>query len=257
VLDQLYSPQFGNFRDLLVALPRRHRESERRYPVLYLQDGQNLFDPVTSFAGDWGLGPTLARAAEEGHPAIVVAIPNMGVRRRYEYSPFRDIRYGGGGADRYIEFLATTVKPLVDREFPTLPEPRHTAIGGSSMGGLLSLYALYRRSDIFGAAAVLSPSLWFADGAIFEYIRRSPRPQGRLHLDIGTAEGAHALSDVRRLRAILEGAGFREGHDLSVLEDEGAQHHESAWGRRLALALPFLLGAPHEGPSAGVSHVEP
>ncbi|MEP6573986.1 MAG: alpha/beta hydrolase-fold protein [Gemmatimonadota bacterium] len=257
-LEQLYSPQFGNFRDLLVAAPAGARQGRLRYPVLYLQDGQNLFDPRTSYAGDWGLGPALAHAVDAGIGLIVVGIPNMGPRRRFEYSPVRDIRHGGGGADRYLDFLTGTVKPIVDEAFPTIPGADHTIIGGSSMGGLLSLYGFYSRNDAFGACASLSPALWFADGEVFEYIRRTPRPRGRLHVDIGTAEGTRALSDVRRMRVLLEEAGFHEGEDLSFVEDEGAPHNEVAWGRRLALTLPFLLGAKPETSrlQAGVSHVE-
>ena len=128
-----------------MALPASAARSERRYPVVYMHDGQNLFDPTTSYAGHWELAATLAYHALEGLEAIVVGIPNMGRRRRYEYSPFHDPLHGGGGGDRYLRFLCETLKPRIDAAFPTLRDPPSTAVAGSSLGGLISLYALFRR----------------------------------------------------------------------------------------------------------------
>src|SRR6266545_3726756 len=123
------SRELRTTRDLVVALPPSYASGGRRYPVLYMQDGQNLFDPATSHAGDWGLPAALDALADQGLEAIVVGIPNAGRRRSYEYSPFRDtIHGGGGGGDRYLAFLVQAVKPLVDRSFRTLPERAHTVI---------------------------------------------------------------------------------------------------------------------------------
>lgn len=243
VYPDILSPQLRNYRDLLVALPRSYREGDERYPVIYLQDGQNLFDPVTSFAGDWGLVETLNRLPADQPQPILVGIPNMGRRRRYEYSPFRDIIHGGGGGDRYLAFLVETVKPLVDASFRTRPERPHTVIAGSSLGGLISLYGLFRYADVFGAASVQSPALWFADGAVLRFVEEmAGLAVGRVHLDIGTDEGEEALLDVRALRNLLLASGHRLGHDLSYIEEQGADHDEAAWGRRFRKALPFLLG---------------
>jgi len=231
-------------RDLLVALPPDYDQAERRYPVVYLQDGQNLFDPATSFARDWGLVETLNRRAREGYQAIVVGIPNRGRRRRAEYSPFRDLLHGGGGGDRYLRFVVEAVKPLVDASFRTLAGRAHTVIGGSSLGGLISLYAVYRHAGIFGAASVQSPALWFARRAMLRFVAREPRPPGsRIHLDVGSEEGAETLEQARELHGLLVRAGYAEGSDLSYLEEAGAGHDEAAWGRRFGDALPFLLGS--------------
>jgi predicted alpha/beta superfamily hydrolase len=209
-----------------------------------MQDGQNLFDPATSFAEDWGLVPTLNSLPPSAGAPIVVGIPNMGGRRRYEYSPFRDIIHGGGGGDRYLAFLVETVKPLVDASFRTRPERAHTVIAGSSLGGLISLYGLYRYADVFAAAGVQSPALWFANGTILRFIQQmASAAVGRIYLDIGTAEGAAALLDVRRLRELLIAAGHFEPGTLSYYEEAGADHEEVAWGRRFQAALPFLLGS--------------
>jgi predicted alpha/beta superfamily hydrolase len=245
------SEQLRSSRDILVALPPGYGLAALRYPVIYLHDGQNLFDPATSFVGDWGLVETLNALGAEGVKPIVVGIPNRGRRRRFEYSPFRDLLHGGGSGDRYLGFIVETVKPLVDAAFRTRPERAHTVIGGSSLGGLISLYALYRHAGIFGAASVQSPALWFARRAIFRFLERQrSQPvaaETRIHLDVGTEEGAETLADVRRLREFLLNAGYVPGRNLSYLEEAGAGHHEAAWGRRLRAALPFLLGSREVG----------
>jgi predicted alpha/beta superfamily hydrolase len=240
---RVLSPELRNFRDLVVALPPSYQSGTGAYPVVYMQDGQNLFDRGTSFAGDWHLGPILTELASEGHEAIVVGIANMGVRRLYEYSPFRDPRHGGGGGDRYLAFVSETVKPLIDRSFRTRSDPADTVILGSSMGGLISLYALYRNPDIFGAAGVMSPALWFAGRSILRYARQRAAPAGRIHLDIGLREPGSAVADTRSLRNILAQRGLRPGAGLEYVEDEAGTHAEEAWGRRFRRALPFLLGA--------------
>jgi predicted alpha/beta superfamily hydrolase len=239
----ILSPQLRNYRDILVALPPAYEESGAGHPVIYLQDGQNLFDPVTSYAGDWGLVDTLNRLTPDRPQPILVGVPNMGRRRRYEYSPFRDIIHGGGGGDRYLAFLVETVKPLVDASFRTRPERSHTVIAGSSLGALISLYGLYRYAEVFGAGSVQSPALWFADGAVLRFVEEmSSLAVGRVHLDVGTEEGPEALLDVRALKRLLIAAGHRLGDDLSYAEEEGADHDEVSWGRRFRLAMPFLLG---------------
>lgn len=243
VYPDILSPQLRNYRDILVALPPGYGAGDDRHPVIYLQDGQNLFDPMTSYAGDWGLVETLSQLPPDQVQPILVGIPNMGRRRRYEYSPFRDIIHGGGGGDRYLAFVVETVKPLVDASFRTRPERPHTVIAGSSLGGLISLYGLLRHADVFGAAGVQSPALWFADGAVLRFAEQWAAPiTGRVHLDVGTEEGEEALLDVRALRDLLLASGLRSGVGLSYLEEAGADHDEAAWGRRFRNAMPFLLG---------------
>lgn len=244
IYPEVRSPQLRNYRSILVALPPGYAEGTGGHPVIYMQDGQNLFDPATSFAEDWGLVPTMNALLPDAVTPIVVGIPNMGRRRRYEYGPFRDIIHGGGGGDRYLAFLVETVKPLVDASFRTRPERPHTVIAGSSLGALISLYGLYRYADVFAAAGVQSPALWFADGAMLRFVEEmAPLAVGRIHLDIGTAEGGKALLEVRALRGLLIAGGHAEPEALSYLEEEGADHDEAAWGRRFQAALPFLLGS--------------
>jgi predicted alpha/beta superfamily hydrolase len=243
VLEGVPSPELGNHRDVLVYLPPSYRQSERSYPVLYMQDGQNLFDPSTSFAGEWGVGRAMNAAARRGLEAIVVGVPNMGPERLNEYSPWPDAEAGGGGkGDAYATFLARTLKPIVDQRFRTERDRERTVVVGSSMGGLIALVALLRHPDAFGAAGVLSPSLWYAGGAIFSEVERSPLVPARIYLDIGVQEGPRHVGNARRMRDLLLRKGYRLGADLRWLESRSGRHDERSWGRRFARALPFLLG---------------
>ena len=241
VLHGLRSPQLGNARDLLVYLPPSYGTGGRRYPVLYMHDGQNLFDEATSFGREWDVDRTLDDASAEGIEAIVVGIPNMGELRIAEYAPWTDARVGGGRGDDYLRFLVETVKPLIDTDFRTRPEREATGIAGSSMGGLISLYGFFRHPGTFGFCGAMSPSLWFAGNAILPFIESSPFVPGRIYLDIGTREGAVAVQHVAHLRELLLRKGYRRRRDLLVVVETGGRHEETAWARRLHRELRFLL----------------
>jgi predicted alpha/beta superfamily hydrolase len=241
ILPDFHSPQLDNRRDILVHLLASYARGSRDYPVLYLQDGQNLFDPVTSFAGDWRLGRVLAAAGLRGIEIIVVGISHMGSERVNEYSPFVDSRAGGGKGEAYLDFVTRTLKPAIDRRFRSRRGREHTGIGGSSMGGLISLYGFFRRPPVFGFAAVLSPSLWFAQGAIFPRIETAAFVPGRIYLDIGAQEGPEHVARARRMRDLLVAKGYRQGSSLGWLESRCGRHDELSWSRRFARALPFLL----------------
>jgi predicted alpha/beta superfamily hydrolase len=184
---------------------------------------------------------TLDAAAADGLEVVVVGIPNMGTARLDEYSPFPDLKHGGGRGDDYLDFIADTVRPLIERDFPVRTGPESTGIGGSSMGGLISLYGYLRRPESFGFACAMSPSLWFADRLIFEEVAALARPHGRIYLDIATGEQPAAVQDARRLLDELVRKGYRRGRDLRFVIDRGGRHHEHDWGRRLGEALQFLL----------------
>src|SRR5690348_10650730 len=218
VLPAVYSPQLDNRRDVLVFVPPTYARGNVHYPVIYMQDGQNLFDAATSFAGPWGVGEAIQWASRRGVDAIVVGIPNIAATRIDEYSPFVGTE-GGGKGDRYLDFVTRTVKPLVDERFRTMPGRAHTGIAGSSLGGLISLYGFFRYPEVVGFAAALSPSVWFAGGAILDLIARSPHLPGRLYVDIGTREEARSVEFARRLRDVLREKGYAIGRDLQWLED--------------------------------------
>lgn len=257
VLENVYSPQLDNHRDILVYLPDGHAAGQR-YPVLYMHDGQNLFDAATSFAGEWQVDEVMQTLEAEGLAAIVVGLPNMETERLDEYSPFIERRRSRGRGDLYAQFIVQTVKPLIDASFQTLPGREHTGVMGSSMGGLISLYAFFAHSEVFGLAGVMSPAFWFAESAIFDWVRTRPFAPGRIYLDMGTAEamgprrlpllrwlgGSPAdrfVREARAMRDLLRSKGYRDGDELLYVEEAGAPHNESAWARRLPDALRFLL----------------
>jgi isoamylase len=235
------SPQLGNRRDVLVYLPPSYGSSGRHYPVLYMHDGQNLFDATTSFAGEWLVDETMERVSREGLEAIVVAIPNSGRQRADEYSPFHDERVGGGRGEDYLSFLIDTLKPRIDAEFRTRRERGATGIMGSSMGGLISLYALLRRPDTFGFAGAMSPSLWFGRGAMFGVASGISQWDGRLYLDTGTLEGRGHVRQIREMVRLLRRRAIHPRRQLRYVEERGAHHNEAAWARRFEPALRWLL----------------
>jgi predicted alpha/beta superfamily hydrolase len=237
-------PEFpGLDRHLAVYLPPSYGETDRRYPVLYMQDGQNLFDPDASFAGSWRVDLAMDWAAARRLEGIVVGVPNAGEQRIAEYSPFEDPEGGVGRGVEYVRHLAETIKPLVDARFLTLPRRETTGVAGSSMGGLISLFAFFARPDVFGLVGALSPSLWFAGRAIFGLLEAAPFRPGRLYLDVGRLEGADTVENARRLRDLLRAKGYVLGAHLRYVEDRGGKHEEAAWGRRFRAALPFLLSS--------------
>jgi predicted alpha/beta superfamily hydrolase len=239
---KLRSRELQNYRDIIVALPPSYSAGDRTWPVVVMHDGQNLFDPATSYAGDWGLRETLRGLAADAIEPIIVGIANKGPFRKYEYSPFRDPEHGGGDGERYLDFIEQAVLPLVRQSFRASTDPAETSIAGSSMGGLVSLYALLRRPETFGAAAALSPSAWFAGEALRTLVESGEAPRGRLWLDVGSGEGEQMVAAVRRLRTALVAGGLAEGDRFRYIEEPEATHDEAHWGRRFRAALPFLLG---------------
>ena len=245
VITDIPGPVAGEMRTVIVHLPGEYDQEVRRYPVVYLQDGQNLFDDETSYTGSWGLTEELISASRLGANAIIVGVYHAAQHRVNEYSPFVDERVGGGDAAAYVAWMADVLRPIINDRYRTLPGREHTGVGGSSMGGLLSLYAMFARHDVFGFAAVMSPSLWFANGAIFDWVQAQPFADARIYLDVGAREGPRTLANAQRLRDMLVAKGYAPGDRLRWVEDAIGVHHESAWGRRFRKALPALLVQPH------------
>lgn len=238
-----------NQRDLIVYLPPRyHEQPHRRFPVLYLQDGQNLFDAATSFVPgmDWHVGHTADDFILTGavQPLIIVGIYNAGKSRINEYTPTKAPRLGGGRADRYAKFLIQEITPFLQREYRVLSDPCFTGIGGSSLGGLLSLYLGLKHPRIFGRIAALSPSVWWNQRVIYRFAAVAPdEPRPRIWLDIGTKEGPRIVQEVEQFRDILVQKGWQLGKDLFYQRVEGAEHNEAAWAGRVGPFLQFLYPA--------------
>ncbi len=259
--DGFHSAFLEHDRDILVWLPpgygpavgtsalnsRLEPASNHRYPVLYMQDGQNLFEPDTAFqkGEHWRLGETATEliAAGEIEPLIIVGIYNTGEHRIDEYAPTARPEKGGGGqADRYGRMLVEELKPFVDREYRTLPSAASTGIGGSSLGGLLTVHLGLRYPTVFSRLAVLSPSVWWDDRVILREVAALPgKLPFRIWLDVGTAEGPEVTADARALRDALLAKGWKEGEDLAYLEAEGGEHNERSWAARVEPALRHLF----------------
>jgi predicted alpha/beta superfamily hydrolase len=245
---EIWSPQLRNRRGVDVYLPDGYGGTRQRHPVVYLQDGQNLSDPAVAFGGNtWQLEDGLTWLYVRDRHPIVVGVHNTGEARLAEYSPFADRRHGGGAGDRYVRFLIDTVKPRIDSAYRTRRDRDGTVIGGSSMGGLISLYAFFRRPSPFGHAIVMSPSIWFGEREILRFVERARQTRGRIYLDVGTAEGTGTLRDARALARLLRAKGSTR-ETLKYVEALGRQHREADWALRLPSALEFTLRDQALGP---------
>jgi len=269
-------PQLGGRkRTIRVLLPPGYeRDRQRRYPVLYMQDGHNLFSPETAtFGKHWEIGETLDRlASQDDHRRLIIVgvdcnHDRQGMSRLDEYSPWvnpaismdisraRGFASAGGEGAAYLAFIAETLMPLINMKYRTLTGPASTGIAGSSMGGLFSLYALYERPDLFGLCGAFSTAAWFAKEALIKHIADHFRPDLSVYLDIGTRETSddskedfpnRYLQDTLDIRDLLISRGLPQARLLCII-DEGANHSEQSWARRfpgfITWALDRLEGA--------------
>jgi predicted alpha/beta superfamily hydrolase len=249
-----YAP-FLSGRRVWVYLPPGYDASSQRYPVLYMHDGQNLFDVRTSFAGEWQVDETCEQLIGAGEiaPLIVVGIDN-GPARIAEYTPWADAGYAGSGqAETYLQAVIAVLKPEIDRRYRTLTSSNYTWMAGSSLGGLVSTYAGLAHGDVFGRVAALSPSYWWDNAHMVAYA--TGRPRGtlrRVYHDMGTNETGNAsspsnatyIAELRAVRDALVADGFTSGFDLQTVEASGHVHNETYWAMRLPNALRFLVGSP-------------
>lgn len=232
---------------LMVYRPPGYSDDRvRRFPVLYLQDGQNVFDRATSATGEeWSVDETAQRLIESGaiEPIIIVGIYHAGRGRIDEYTPTRDPKKNmGGKGDGYARMLVHEIKPFIDRRYRTLRSAANTALGGSSLGGLLTLHLGLRFPTVFNRLAVLSPSVWWNGRAIVRDVDALPAKLPlRIWLDSGTGEGHDVTRDARLLRDALVRKGWILGQDLAYLEAEGGGHNEQSWAKRVEGVLRFLF----------------
>ena len=245
-----------NRRDLWVWLPPGYLDARGagrpRHPVVYFQDGQNIFDPATAFLGrPWHAGERAAELVRDGSIAapILVGVGHAGEERIDEFTPtpgdYHDLggqlRRSPGGARRYLRFLVREVKPFIDARYRTLAGARSTSIVGSSMGGLVALYAVLWHSRVFGRAAALSPSVWWDGRRVLRDFAALTRKRAvRLWLDTGTAEPGWEV--VQRLRDLAVARGWTQDADLHYEAVPGAEHSEEAWAARIGRVLQFLVG---------------
>jgi predicted alpha/beta superfamily hydrolase len=243
-----HSNILGNDRDITIYLPPGYNDRDDvRYPVLYMHDGQNLFEGERAFipGQHWRLGEAADEAigSRSARPMIIVGIDNTGASRIDEYTPTRDpARFGGGKAKDYGRMIIEELKPIIDATYRTLTDAPNIALGGSSLGGLATLHLGLARPDVFGHLAVISPSVWWHNRDILTDVDGFAAPQRpRIWLDMGGREGLEGLNDARSLRDLLRMKGWRDGADFNYFEDRRADHSERAWAKRAPAVLEFLF----------------
>jgi predicted alpha/beta superfamily hydrolase len=222
----LYMPQLKRYRKIWIYLPADYATSKKKYPVLYMHDGQNLFDEATSYAGEWGVDETLDSSKKQ---SIIVGIDNGLLKRMNEYNPYDTERFGKGEGKQYVDFIAKTLKPFIDKKYRTLPDKKNTMIAGSSMGGLISMYAILRHPDVFGGAGVFSPSFWIApqlNADIKKLVKPSTHRQSRIYFYAGERESKDLA---REVLAVFEAMRMKAGCKMEVKINAEGEHNEHWW----------------------------
>ncbi len=245
VLNGAYSmPQLHRTRRVWAYLPPDYFLSKRRYPVIYLQDGQNLFDNTLAFSGEWGIDDTMESLFAGGDPSvIVIGIDNGGVDRLNEYSPWKHPTHGGGEGAAYMEFIVKTLKPHIDSVFRTKKDRKNTALGGSSMGGLISMYGGIQYQDVFSKLFVFSPSFWFSEEAYKQIEKTGHQFPMKIYLLCGTPEGNGSVAkDMQKMYETLLKNGF-SAQDVKMVEKTDGQHSEWFWRREFPEAYKWLFNS--------------
>ena len=241
-------PQLNRTRRVWIYLPPDYATSKRRYAVLYMHDGQNVFDAATAYAGEWGVDETLDSLRARGDAgAIVVAVDHGNSKRFDEYSPWKNTRFGGGEGAAYVDFIVQTLKPYIDQTYRTRRDAKNTAIAGSSMGGLISLYAALKYPNVFGKAGVFSPAVWVApEIATFareqaQILKKATRPKLYFISATSEAERPEQLAVSQPLMDALMAAGYTPEKDLVVLLQPDGAHSEWFWRREFPGAYRWLF----------------
>ncbi|GLX67909.1 alpha/beta hydrolase [Paenibacillus glycanilyticus] len=250
IIEAFPVPQLHIHRRVWIYLPKSYSEGDRRYPVLYMQDGQNVFDQATSWGSEWRVDEALEGMALEDHSleAIVVAVDHGVAERNNEYNFTINAEYGfGGKGEAFAAFLAETLKPYIDSHYRTLPEPEQTMIAGSSFGAYISLYAAIRYPEQFGRVGGISFVMWHDNNAIIQLIEQAVfSPSLRVYLSIGELETDNpefnktAYEHVAQVQQALIAAGMPDNRVRFDYVPAG-KHHESTWSELFPVAFRWLL----------------
>lgn len=236
-----YIPQLDRTRRIWMYFPPGYETSGLNYPVLYMHDGQNLFDIKTSYSGEWEIDETLNKLAEQGKRVpLVVGIDNGGSDRISEYTPWKNPQYGGGDGEKYIQFIVETLKPYIDQHYRTLSARENTGIMGSSLGGLISHFGSLKYQDIFSKAGLFSPSYWFSD-SIWSFTHESKKQHDmRFYQLCGSNESTSMVPNMQRMNDSLLRAGFVQNQIANKVV-EGGQHNEKLWRENFREAYLWLF----------------
>jgi len=242
ILDENFPiPQLNRTRRIWVYLPPGYDSSSKSYPVLYMQDGQNLFDARTSFSGEWKVDEWLNAIIENGHEGvIVVGIDNGGEHRITEYSPWVNSEYGGGEGELYADFITQTLKPHIDSIFRTKPDRLNTGIMGSSLGASISFYAAIKHQDVFSKVGVFSPSFWFSDSVYTLVQSVGKQYDMRFYFMGGNLESDDLIPNMNKMVQTLNEVGFDSTEVLMVSYQDG-EHSEWFWSRGFREAFLWLF----------------
>lgn len=236
-------PQLNRTRKVWVYLPPDYETSTKTYPVIYMQDGQNLFDNVTSYSGEWQVDETLNTLFAQGdYGAIVIGIDNGQESRINEYTPWVNTQYGGGEGDLYMQFVAETLKPYVDSNYRTKPAKEYNALIGSSLGALISNYGGVKYSNTFSKIGSFSPAHWIVASEFSNYITNSTADLSgtRVYFVAGSTESSTMVADINTVKNNLQAKGLTATNTLVKLDDDGA-HNENYWKREFSAAYKWLF----------------
>ena len=230
------SPQLHAIKKIWVYLPYNYKTTQKKYPVLYMHDAQNLFDDKTAYSGEWKVDEKLDSLKAE---LIVIGIEHGNDKRISELTPYKNEKYGGGDADNYIDFIVHTLKPKIDSMYGTKANRKNTLMMGSSLGGLVTLYSGLRYPDVFGKIAVFSPSLWFSK-KIFEAVSFSKKTPEKLYLLCGDSEDEAMITDIDKLESTLITERKIKSKNLKKVVIEKGQHNEKLWRDHFVDAILWL-----------------
>ncbi len=224
-----------------VYLPPNYHSSSKKYPVIYMHDGQNLFDDKTSFIGEWKVDETLNELYKKtGKGFIVVGIENGGAERINEYTPWQHEKYGGGKGGAYIDFIVNTLKPYIDTTYRTKSQQKHTGLIGSSLGGLISYYGGLKYPSVFGKIGGLSTSFWFSSEVFIFTKAHAKLNNVKLYLLVGGKEGEGVMeADTKTIEILLLDTGFKNRNLKTKVSPEG-DHNEAFWSSEFQEVVSWL-----------------
>lgn len=231
------APQLQTSKKIWLYLPHNYETSEKKYPVIYMHDGQNLFDDTTSFAGEWRIDETLDSLKAE---VIIVGIEHGNEKRMEELTPYPNEKYGGGKADLYLDFLVTTLKPHIDAKYRTKTNKTNTAIAGSSLGGLVSHYAILKYPKIFGKAMIFSPYFWFTS-EVYVMTEKIKTINTKLYFMCGDSESESMVTDMNKMIELVNKTRCSCMHLTKTNVVVNGKHNEKLWSKEFGKAYLWLF----------------
>ena len=242
IIDEaFYMPQLNRTRRIWIYLPPDYDSTSKRYPVIYMHDGQNLFDEYYSFNGEWKVDESMNELFDNGdYGAIVVGIDNGGNQRINEYSPWKNPTYGGGDGELYAAFLVHTLKPFIDSNYRTLADREYTGIAGSSLGANISVYAAIEYQETFSKVGIFSPAFWFSDSIYQHVVSEGIEDDMRFYFVAGDNESATIIEDMMAMYDTLISEG-QEETDMQFVHHADGAHSEWYWAREYPDAYEWLF----------------